>query len=129
MALLYQEMKDFDSACDCLKRSLQIIDLYDDKVIEKAITYTNLAQSQLRLDDVKGAEESIDIAMSIFNDGREDDYHYSGALSVYAELMFKKKVSMPVRSGANRPPKPPMPDITPGITVRSTCFFISLTPS
>ena len=91
MALLYQEMKDFDSACDCLKRSLQIIDLYDDKVIEKAITYTNLAQSQLRLDDVKGAEESIDIAMSIFNDGREDDYHYSGALSVYAELMFKKK--------------------------------------
>lgn len=91
MALLYQEMKDFDSACDCLKRSLQIIDLYDDKVIEKAITYTNLAQSQLRLDDVDGAEESIDIAMSIFNDGREDDYHYSGALSVYAELMFKKK--------------------------------------
>ena len=37
--------------------------------------------------------------------------------------------SMPVRSGANRPPNPPMPDTTPGITVRFTCFFISSTDS
>ena len=36
---------------------------------------------------------------------------------------------IPVRSGANRPPKPPISDTTPGIMVRWTCFFISLTPS
>ena len=91
MALLYQEMKDFESACKCLKKSLKIIDCYDDKIIEKAITYTNLAQSQLRLNDIKSAKESIDTAMSIFDDGRQNDYHYSGALAVYAELLFKNK--------------------------------------
>ena len=29
--------------------------------------------------------------MSIFDDGRQNDYHYSGALAVYAELLFKNK--------------------------------------
>ncbi|MBP5310506.1 MAG: tetratricopeptide repeat protein, partial [Lachnospiraceae bacterium] len=91
MALLYQEMKDFESACGCLKKSLEIIDHYDDRIIEKAITYTNLAQSQLRLNDIDSAKESIDTAMSIFDDGRQNDYHYSGALAVYAELLFKNK--------------------------------------
>ena len=90
MALLYQEMNDFESACSCLKESLKVIELYDDKIIEEAITYTNLAQSQLRLGDDEAAAESIGIAMGIFNDGRQDDYHYSGALSVCGELMFKK---------------------------------------
>ena len=37
--------------------------------------------------------------------------------------------SMPATSGAKRPPKPPMSETTPGVMVRMTCFFISLTPS
>ncbi len=90
MALLYQEMKDFSSACECLKRALSVIELYDDKIIEEAITYTNLSQSQLRLGDIAAAKNSIDIAMQIFNDGRTSDYHFSGALGVYAELMYKQ---------------------------------------
>ena len=34
---------------------------------------------------------------------------------------------IPAKSGANSPPNPPMPDTTPGITVRLTCSFISST--
>ena len=34
---------------------------------------------------------------------------------------------MPESSGWNRPPKPPMPETTPGIAVRFTCSFISST--
>ena len=36
---------------------------------------------------------------------------------------------MPEKSGAKRPPKPPMPETAPGILVRSTKGFISRTPS
>ncbi len=90
MALLYQEMKDFESACVCLEKALDIIELYDDKIIEEAITYTNLAQSRLRLDDIDAAKDSIDRAMYIFENGRQGDYHYSGALSVSGELFFKQ---------------------------------------
>ena len=88
MSLLYQEMGDFDKACECLKKSLGIIALYDDKILEKAITYTNLAQSQLRLSDIKAAKDSINNALAIFDDGKQNDFHYCGALSVYAELCF-----------------------------------------
>ena len=35
--------------------------------------------------------------------------------------------AMPATSSWNRPPKPPMPSVTPGIIVRATCFFISST--
>ena len=34
---------------------------------------------------------------------------------------------MPVTSSSKSPPKPPMPDITPGMLVRAMCFFISST--
>ena len=34
---------------------------------------------------------------------------------------------MPLKSGSNRPPKPPMPDSTPGTAVRATWAFISST--
>ena len=36
---------------------------------------------------------------------------------------------MPVRSGMNRPPKPPMPEMQPGVLVLATCSFMSLTDS
>ena len=34
---------------------------------------------------------------------------------------------MPVISGANKPPKPPIESNTPDVVVRDTCFFISST--
>lgn len=90
MALLYQEMGNFEAACDCLYISLSVISLHEDKIIEKAITYTNLAQSQLRLPDMNAAKDSIKKALEIFNDGHQNDFHYGAALSVYGELCFKE---------------------------------------
>lgn len=90
MALLFQEMKDYGAACECLNKALEVIDLYDEKIVEKAITCTNLAQSQLRLKDIDGARKSIEMALDIFNDNRQSDYHYSGALAVYGELCFSQ---------------------------------------
>ncbi|MBQ2936642.1 MAG: tetratricopeptide repeat protein [Lachnospiraceae bacterium] len=49
MSLLFQEMGDFESACDCLERALGIATQYSNAEIEVAVTYTNLAVSQLKL--------------------------------------------------------------------------------
>ena len=49
MSLLFQEMGDFESACDCLERALSIVSLYSEARIEMAVTFTNLAASQLKL--------------------------------------------------------------------------------
>ncbi len=34
---------------------------------------------------------------------------------------------IPVSSSSNRPPKPPIPETTPGTVVRATCCFINST--
>lgn len=91
MSLLYQEMSDFDSAAECLKKALKVIDAHPDRVIERAITLSNLAQSQLRAEKYEEARENIEASMAIFNDGRQGDFHYCAALNVYAELCFVEK--------------------------------------
>lgn len=91
MALLYQEMKDYSEASECLKRALKVIESHPEKIIEKAITLSNLAQSELRDEKYEDAKSHIEAAMSIFNDGRQEDFHYSAALNVFAELCFVQK--------------------------------------
>ncbi|MCR5799632.1 MAG: DUF4125 family protein [Lachnospiraceae bacterium] len=90
-ALLYQEMMDYENACDCLKKALKVVKQNPGKVIEEAITLSNLAQSELRCGRFDEAKKDLDLALAIFRDGREDDFHFSGALAVYAELMYNKK--------------------------------------
>lgn len=91
LSLLYQEMNQYDKACEALKKALYIIEFYPEKIIEKAITLTNLAQSQLRLEKYEEGKKSIESAMDIFVEDGERDYHYSGALGVYGELLFCSK--------------------------------------
>lgn len=91
LSLLYQEMKQYEKSCEALKKALYIIEFYSDKDIEKAITLTNLAQSQLRLGRYEDGKKSIEAAMDIFIEDGERDYHYSGALGVYGELLFCNK--------------------------------------
>lgn len=88
MSLLYQEMGDFESSCKCLEKALAIAENTPDSEIETAITHTNLAQSLLRLNKPKEALEHVNIAFGIFAKDGNRDYHYSGALSVYAEAQF-----------------------------------------
>lgn len=88
LSLLYQEMGDFDSACICLEKALDIVKLYEDARIETAVTYTNLAASKLRVGRYKEAMMNLKRAFSIFEMDEPRDYHYSGALSAMGEAQY-----------------------------------------
>lgn len=88
MSLLFQEMGDYESACDCLKRALSIVALYGEARIEMAVTYTNLAASQLKLGQYQEAIDNLKKAFSIFEMDEDKDYHYSGALSAMGEAQY-----------------------------------------
>lgn len=88
MSLLFQEMGDYESACDCLNRALGIVTQYSEARIEVAVTYTNLAISQLKLMRYEEAIENLRRAFAIFEQDEEKDYHYSGALSAMGEAQY-----------------------------------------
>ncbi len=88
MSLLFQEMGDFESACDCLERALGIASRYEEARIEVAVTYTNLAASQLKLGRFQEAIDNLQKAFSIFEMDEDRDYHYSGALSAMGEAQY-----------------------------------------
>lgn len=88
MSLLFQEMGDYESACDCLERALGIATQYNDARIEVAVTYTNLAASQLKLGRYEEAIDNLSRAFSLFEMDEERDYHYSGALSAMGEAQY-----------------------------------------
>ena len=88
MSLLFQEMGDYESACDCLKRALGIATQYSEARIEVAVTYTNLAVAQLKLMRYEEAIENLRRAFAIFELDDENDYHYSGALSAMGEAHY-----------------------------------------
>ena len=88
MSLLFQEMGDYESACDCLERALSIATMYTEARIEVAVTYTNLALSQLKLSRFEEAIGNLKRAFAIFEMDEEPDYHYSGALSAMGEAQY-----------------------------------------
>lgn len=88
MSLLFQEMGDHESACDCLERALGIASMYSEARIEAAVTYTNLAASQLKLGRFEEAISNLQKAFAIFEMDEEKDYHYSGALSAMGEAQY-----------------------------------------
>ncbi|MCI9665228.1 MAG: DUF4125 family protein [Lachnospiraceae bacterium] len=88
MSLLFQEMGDYESACDCLERALAIATQYSEARIEVAVTYTNLAASELKLGRYEEAIDHLKQAFSIFEMDEERDYHYSGALSAMGEAQY-----------------------------------------
>ncbi len=88
MSLLFQEMGDYESACDCLERALGIASMYSEARIEVAVTHTNLAASQLKLGRYGEAIENLKKAFSIFEMDEDRDYHYSGALSAMGEAQY-----------------------------------------
>lgn len=88
MSLLFQEMGDYESACDCLERALGIASMYSEARIEVAVTYTNLATSQLKLGRFDEAIGNLKKAFAIFEMDEDRDYHYSGALSAMGEAQY-----------------------------------------
>lgn len=97
LALLYQERKEYDKACDALKQALSIVKEYPEAVVEQAVTYTNLAASYIKAGEqdsnfqkeaLTQAEECVKKALSIFENGLTGDYHYSAARSVAGDVSF-----------------------------------------
>lgn len=92
MALLFQEMGDYESSVDCLMKALGIVELYENCENERAVTMTNLAASLLRCNRYEEAVSYLKSAMKLFNDIEdregEADYHYGAALSAMAEAMY-----------------------------------------
>lgn len=88
LSLLYQEMGDFEKACECLKHALSIVLTKADKRIEAAVTYTNLASSQLQLGEFTEAVENLMKAFAIFDMDERKDFHYGGALAAMAQAQY-----------------------------------------
>ena len=86
LSLLYQEMGEFDKACGELEQALSIVLHYPEAIIEQGVTYTNLASSYNRAGEKDKAKEMVEKGLAIFEDGHQDDFHYSAALSVAGAL-------------------------------------------
>ena len=71
-----------------MKQALTIVLTKADKRIETAVTYTNLAASQLQLGEFTEAVDNLKKAFSIFDMDEEKDFHYGGALAAYAQAQY-----------------------------------------
>lgn len=91
LALLYQEMKDYDKACKALHSALEIVKQHKKALIEKGVTYANLASSYLLAGNLEQAEEMSKCGIAVFQNGFETDYHYSAALATLGDIYFTKK--------------------------------------
>lgn len=88
LSLLYQEMGDFEKACEALEQALLIVKETPGAEIELAVTYTNLAASYNKAGRLEQARDAVAKGLAIFEDGRTGDYHYSAALSVAGDVYY-----------------------------------------
>lgn len=88
LSLLYQEMGDYEKACEALEQALLIVKETTGAEIELAVTYTNLAASYNRAGRLEQARDAVAKGLAIFEDGRTGDYHYSAALSVAGDVHY-----------------------------------------
>lgn len=89
IALLYQEMGDFEKAVEHLKKALDIIQKIEGTEIEVATTYSNLAASLLELNQINEAVEYLEKALTIYRKDKVKNFHYSAALSAMAAAQCK----------------------------------------
>ena len=75
VALIYQELGDYDKAVDALEHALSIIERHENAGTEIVATYANLGESLLRAGRLKEAR----------------GYHYSAALSAVAEVWYRQE--------------------------------------
>ena len=90
IALLYQEIGDYETAVAHLKKALSIIKNIQGAEIEVATTYSNLGASLVELDKVDEAVEYLNKALKIYRRDEVKNFHYSGALCAMAGAMCKK---------------------------------------
>lgn len=91
MSLLFQEIGDYESACDCQERALGITLLYPECRTEQAITYSNLATTYSKLDRRDDAITALEKSIELFEEDDAPDNYYVVALSAMAELKYNEK--------------------------------------
>ena len=88
LALLHQENKEFGKACEALEKALSIVKLFPEAVVELGVTYTNLASSYMNAGQLEQAKKASGMGLTVFQNGLEEDYHYSAALCVAGDIYF-----------------------------------------
>lgn len=91
VALLYQEMDNFEKSVGHLKKALTIIEQVDDAKYELATTYANLGASLLRIGEAGEAEKALESALEIFEKDEVKNFHYSAALSALAAVKVNQE--------------------------------------
>ena len=87
LSLLYQEMEQFERAVACQKKALEIVSALSDQ-IKIAITNSNLGASLLQLGHTKEAIYHLELALDIFNQSEEKDFHYNAAMLAMGNAQF-----------------------------------------
>ncbi len=90
LSLLYQEKKQYDKAKEQLMKALAIVEKKEDMAFEVAVTYANLANTCIALDENDIAIEYANEAVRIFEEINVDDAHYSAAVAALGGLYYKK---------------------------------------
>lgn len=91
LSLLYQEMGDYHQAIDMQKKALAIVEQLDDYRIEEAITYTNLSQMYLSINQNDEAQKCLHQAISLFQQYGPHDPHYFASLATLAQSHYMQK--------------------------------------
>ena len=90
ISLLYQEMEDFEAAKKALEKALVIVEGKEDTFFEVAVTYANLAATDLRLGMDEEAERCFQKAIALFENHHISDTHYYAAISSLATFHYQK---------------------------------------
>lgn len=91
VALIYQELGDYDKAVDALEHALSIIERHENAGTEIVATYANLGESLLRAGRLKEAQDKLTEAVRRYQLKGVRGYHYSAALSAVAEVWYRQE--------------------------------------
>lgn len=89
LALLYQEVQQWENACDCLRNALNLARSKQD-CVKIAISCTNLAVSLLHLSQIEEAEALLLEADTILAGRTPSDFHYSAVLAGLGDVCYQK---------------------------------------
>ena len=88
MSLVYQKSEDYEKSLEYLNRALDILFKDETKRVEIATTYSNIAVSEINLGRLDDAILHLKKSFELFEMDEQPDYHYSAALSAYAQALY-----------------------------------------
>lgn len=92
-SLVYQEAGEFHKSAEMLEKALDVLKYNANTQIPQATTRVNLAGAMIQMGSAEAldkAEEQLEIAMEIFQQDGERDFHYSAALVAMGDVCVCK---------------------------------------